>query len=51
MLTILSKLTIVKFYDLGIRCFNVLKDLVVAGKEMEDNVFSVLKKEAFPKLQ
>lgn len=35
-LSILSKLTIIKSYDFGIRCFNTLKDLMVAGREIEE---------------
>jgi hypothetical protein len=50
MLSILSKLTIIKFEDFGIRCFNTLKDLMRAGKEMEEKVIDVLKKEAINKL-
>jgi hypothetical protein len=34
-LSILAKLTIIKSYDFGVRCFNTLKDLMVAGKELE----------------
>ena len=30
-LTVLSKLTIVKFFDLGIRCFGTLRELMGAG--------------------
>jgi hypothetical protein len=36
MLTILSKLSIIKFFDFGVRCFNTLKDLMIAGKDMND---------------
>lgn len=45
MLTILSKLSIVKFYEFGVRCFNTLKDLMNAGKEMEERVISIIRKE------
>lgn len=51
MLTILSKLSIIKFYDFGISCFNTLKDLMVAGREMEERVIDVLKREVINKLQ
>jgi hypothetical protein len=37
-LTILSKLSIIKFFRFGVRCFNTLKDLMIAGKEMEEMV-------------
>ena len=35
-LSILSKLTIIKSYEFGVKCFNTLKDLMVAGKELEE---------------
>ena len=35
-LSILSKLTIIKVYDFGVKCFNTLKDLMLAGKELND---------------
>lgn len=50
MLTILSKLSIIKFYDFGVRCFNTLKDLMIAGKEMEIRVIGIIKKEVINKL-
>ena len=37
-LSILSKLTIIKVYDFGVKCFNTLKDLMLAGKELNDQV-------------
>ena len=51
MLTILSKLSIIKFYDFGVRCFNTLKDLMIAGKEMEERVIDIIKREVINKLQ
>lgn len=51
MLTILSKLSIIKFYDIAISYFNTLKDLMVAGREMEERVIDVLKREVIIKLQ
>lgn len=50
MLTILSKLSIIKFYDFGVKCFNTLKDLMGAGREMEERVIEVLKKEVINRL-
>ena len=49
-LSILSKLTIIKSYDFGVRCFNTLKDLMVAGKELEAQVMEQLQKEVIRKL-
>ena len=51
MLAILAKLSIVKFYDFGVRCFNTLKDLMIAGKEMEERIIEVLEKEVIGKLK
>jgi len=34
-LSILSKLTIINCHNFGVRCFNTLKDLMIAGKELE----------------
>jgi hypothetical protein len=50
MLSILAKLSIIKFYEFGLKCFNTLKDLMIAGKEMEERVIEVLKKEVVNKL-
>jgi hypothetical protein len=35
MLTILAKLSIIKFHDFGLGCFNTLKDIMKSGREME----------------
>ncbi len=50
MLAVLSKLTIIKQCDFGRRCFNTLKDVMVAGKEIELMVIEVLQKEVIIKL-
>jgi hypothetical protein len=42
MLSVLSKLTIVKQCDFGRRCFNTLKDMMVAGKEIELMVIDIV---------
>ena len=49
-LSILSKLTIIKVYDFGVKCFNTLKDLMLAGKELNDLVMEQLQKEVIQKL-
>ena len=49
-LSILSKLTIIKVYDFGVKCFNTLKDLMLAGKELNDQVMEQLQKEVIQKL-
>ena len=36
MLTVLSKLSIIKFHDFGLACFNTLKDLMKSGRDMEN---------------
>ena len=50
MLTILSKLSVVKFRDFGERCFNTLKDLMIAGREMEGKVMEAITREVVMKL-
>ena len=50
MLIILSKLSVVKFRDFGERCFNSLKDLMIAGKEMEKKVTEAITNEVIMKL-
>ena len=37
-LSILSKLTIVSSHGFGVKCFNTLRDLMVAGKDLEQQV-------------
>ena len=37
-LSVLSKLTIIHTHDFGVRCFNLLRDLMVSEKELEDIV-------------
>jgi hypothetical protein len=45
MLKILSKLSIIKFFRFGVSCFNTLKDLMIAGKDMEEMVTEIIKQE------
>ncbi len=51
MLSILSKLTIVKQFDFGRKCFNTLKDMMVAGEDLETLVMTILQKEVITKLE
>ena len=34
-LSILSKLTVIRSHDFGVKCFYTLRDLMVAGNELE----------------
>ena len=49
-LSIFSKLTIINSYDFGVRCFDMLKDLMMAGAELEFQVLNQLKSEVIPML-
>jgi hypothetical protein len=51
MLSILAKLSIIKFKDFGLSCFNTLKDLMNSGTEMEKQVIEVLKNEIINKMK
>lgn len=51
MLSILAKLSIIKFKNFGLSCFNTLKDLMNSGKEMEKQVIEVLKNEIINKMK
>ena len=51
MLSILAKLSVIKFQDFGIRCFDTLRGQMMSGKEMEERVIEILKKEVINKLQ
>lgn len=42
MLQILSKLTTIKAHDFGVKCFSTLRDLMVAGRELEEQVMEQL---------
>lgn len=41
-LSILSKLTSIRCHDFGVKCFYTLRDLMVAGKELEAQVMEQL---------
>ena len=45
MLTILSKLSLVTQHEFGPRCFQTLKDLMIAGKEMQEKVTEIIRSE------
>ena len=49
-LGILSKLALLKFYDFGKRCFEVLEDLMNSSKEMESKILRVIKREVINKM-
>ena len=51
MLSVLAKLSIINFQDFGLSCFNTLKDLMKAGREMELQVQEVLKNEVINKMK
>jgi hypothetical protein len=51
MLIILSKLSIIRNSNFGSRCFDTLKDLMIAGKDTEVRVTKVIKQEVVRKLQ
>ena len=41
-LSILSKLTVIRSHEFGVKCFYTLRDLMVAGKELEIQVMEQL---------
>ena len=51
MLSILCKLTIIKTHDFGRFCFATLKDLMVAGQDLEELVMEKIKDEVIDKLE
>ena len=51
MLTVLAKLSIVRFHDFGLHCFNTLKDLMKSGRQMETQVIYYLKIEVINKMK
>ena len=51
MLSILCKLTIIKAHDFGRYCFAALKDLMVAGEDLEERVMEKIKEEVILKLE
>lgn len=51
MLSILAKLSIVKFQNFGLKCFNSLKDLMKSGRDMETEVVKILEEEVIKKMK
>ena len=51
MLSILAKLSIIKFEDFGLHCFNMLRDLMMSGKEMEVLILDVIQEQVINKLK
>ena len=51
MLFILDKLSIIKYKDFGLSCFNTLKDLMKSGSEMKAKVTEVLLLEVINKMR
>ena len=51
MLSIFSKLTQIKSYNFGMRCFATLKSLMLSGKDLGIKVLEQIKKEVIPKLK
>ena len=51
MLTVLAKLSIVRFHDFGLHCFNTLKDLMKSGRQMEIQVVHYLQVEVINKMK
>ena len=50
MLAILAKLSTLKFNNLGLRCFNTLKDLMNSAEEMEPRIIELIKKDVINKM-
>lgn len=44
-LSILAKLSKIRFYEFGLSCFNTLKELMKSGREMEEIVEEVIQDE------
>lgn len=44
-MSLLAKLSAIKFSNFGLSCFNTLKDILCSSKEMKDAVTSVLESE------
>ena len=49
MLSILCKLTLIKTHDFGKACFTKLKDLMIAGEDLEELVLQKIKEEVIDK--
>ena len=51
MMTILAKLSVIKFQNFGLNCFRTLKDLMISGRDLEEQVQSILRTEVIEKLK
>ena len=51
MLSILAKLSIIKYQDFGLSCFNTLKDLMKSGRDLEAQILAILKDEVINKMK
>jgi len=49
-LTVLAKLSVVTAFDLGLKCFGALSELMGAGRDMETAVTEVIRREVVGKL-
>ena len=49
-LTILAKLCVIKYKDFGLSCFNTMRDLMKAGREIEEMVTSIFQHEVINKI-
>jgi hypothetical protein len=49
MLSVLCKLTNIRTHNFGRQCFDTLKDLMVAGNELQTQIMDILKKEVIQK--
>lgn len=51
MLSILAKLSVIKFQNFGMECFNTLKDLMQSGRELEDLITEILTNEVINQMK
>jgi hypothetical protein len=51
MMTILAKLSVIKYQNFGLSCFETLKDLMKSGRELEDQVTLILRTEVIDKMK
>ena len=50
-LSILAKLSTIRFFDFGLSCFNTLKELMKSGREMEEIVEEVITNEVIEQFE
>lgn len=51
MLSVLAQLSIIRYMDFGLACFNTLKDLMNSGREMAEVITDVLKVEVITRMR